>query len=87
MKNSSKEILTAAIGIAAGTALGVLLAKARHKQEEKKSGEFPLRNKYNERLIFVKNKLEKHRERLDRHLQRINSKIEAYNLKDNTSTI
>lgn len=77
MKNTSKEIMAAAIGIAAGSALGILLAKNKNDSAEQKTGNSCL-NRKRERLTFVKNKMEKHRERLDRHLQRINAKIEAF---------
>jgi hypothetical protein len=87
MKESSKEFLTAAIGIAAGTALGIILTKTKHEQVENKSGNLSTRNRNKEKLIFVKNKLEKHKDRLDRHLQRINSKIESYHLKEGADPV
>jgi hypothetical protein len=77
MKDASKEILAAAIGIATGSALGILLTKYKNYPPEHKSGNSSCQNRKRERLFFVKNKMEMHRERLDRHLSRINAKIES----------
>ena len=77
MKNASKEILAAAIGIAAGSALGVLMAEHNERPGKHRTGESPCRSRRRKRLLFAKNKLELHRERLNHHLSRINSKIES----------
>ena len=77
MKNASKEILAAAIGMAAGSALGVLMANHKESPGKHQTGESPCRSRRRERLLFAKNKLELHRERLSHHLSRINSKIES----------
>ena len=77
MKNVSNEILAVAMGIAAGTALGVLVAKPKDQASAPKSGRSACRNRRRERLLFAKNKLELHRERVNHHLSRINSKIES----------
>jgi len=77
MKDTSKEILAAAIGIAAGSALGVLMTNQKKHPDDRKPAGSACQGRKRERLFFVKNKLEMHRERLDRHLSRINSKIES----------
>ena len=77
MKNASKEIMAVAIGMAAGSALGVLMAKRKDNPGTGKSGDSACRSRKRERLVFAKNKLEWHRERLNHHLNRINSKIES----------
>jgi hypothetical protein len=79
MKDASKEILAAAIGIAAGSALGVLFTNKKIHPLENKPVNAACQSRKRERLYFVKNKLEMHRERLDRHLSRIKSKIESLN--------
>ena len=76
MKNASKDILAAAIGMAAGTALGVWMANRKDHPGVHKTGDSACRNRRRERLYFAKNKLELHRERLNHHLNRINSKLE-----------
>jgi hypothetical protein len=77
MKDTSREILAAAIGIAAGSALGILLAKDRTRSGEHGAGDSSCKSRKREKLLFVKEKMEMHRARLDRHLSRINAKIEA----------
>jgi len=77
MKDTSKEILAAAIGIAAGSALGVLLAKIQIHKGEHRAQESSCTSRKREKLLFVKGKMEMHKERLERHLGRINAKIEA----------
>ena len=82
MKDSSKEILAAAIGIAAGSALGVLFTSHKNNPDGNKTAGSSCRARKRERLYYVKNKLEMHRERLDHHLNRINSKIESLSPKE-----
>ena len=77
MKETSKEILAAAIGIAAGSALGILLAKDKMHPGRHPEGDSSCKTRKREKLLFVKGKLEMHRERLDRHLGRINAKIDS----------
>jgi hypothetical protein len=77
MKDTSKEILAAAIGIAAGSALGVLLANIQLHRGEHRAQDSSCASRKREKLLFVKGKMEMHRERLEKHLSRINAKIEA----------
>jgi hypothetical protein len=77
MKDKSKEILAAAIGLAAVSALGVLINGKKNRADNHKTAGTSCQSRKRERLYFVKNKLEMHRERLDHHLNRINSKIES----------
>ncbi len=81
MNNLSKTVLAATIGIAAGSALGILLAPDKGDQKEDQSGGKSCQDKYKAKLIFVRGKMLKHRERLDQHLVRINAKIEALNVR------
>lgn len=77
MKNTSREILAAAIGIAAGSVLGILLAKNKKSSAVLRMEDSACKSRKKEKLLFVKGKMEMHRERLDRHLSRINAKIES----------
>jgi hypothetical protein len=77
MKDTSREILAAAIGIAAGSALGILLAKNKTGPAARRMEDSACKSRKREKLLFVKGKMEMHRERLDRHLNRINAKIES----------
>ncbi len=86
MKDMSKEILAAAIGIAAGSALGILLAKDKKHSGEHHAEDSTCKNRKREKLLFVRGKMEMHRERLDKHLSRINAKIESLSTPGHFST-
>jgi hypothetical protein len=77
MKDLSRKMLATVIAVAGGVALGLLLVKPTHDSGKKQAGDSPCAIRKRERLLFVRNKLEKHRERLDKHLSRINTRIEA----------
>jgi hypothetical protein len=57
--------------------LGILFLRLCHNTGSKKPEDVSCRERKRGRLVFVKNKLEKHRERLDRHLRHINARIET----------
>jgi gas vesicle protein len=81
MKKTAKLLIAG--GIAAGGAMGLLLAPEKGSETRKK-----LRNQLNrliytsgcankkEKLLMVKGRLEKHRDRLNNYIQKINSVIE-----------
>lgn len=77
MKDLSKSILAATIGIAAGSVLGILLKFDNHHQKGNRAGRKSCSERYKDKLIFVRGKMLMHRERLDQHLSRINAKIDA----------
>jgi hypothetical protein len=77
MKDISKKMLATATVVAGGAALGIFLVKLTRDSGVKKAGDSPCAARKRERLLFVRNKLEEHRERLDKHLSRINARIEA----------
>jgi hypothetical protein len=77
MKDISRKMLATATVVAGGAALGVLIVKLIRDSGEKKAGDSPCATRKRERLLFVRNKLEEHRERLDKHLSRINARIDA----------
>lgn len=70
-------MLTTAIAVGGGAVLGILLVNRTHDPGENQAGESPCTKRKRERLLYVKNKMERHRERLDRQLSRINARIEA----------
>jgi hypothetical protein len=76
MKYLSVKMLTTAIAVVGGSVLGILIVKP-HDSGKKQAGDSSCATRKKERLLFVRNKLEKHRERLDKHLSRINARIEA----------
>ena len=78
MKNTSKNLLAAAIGIAVVGAAGIIINSTRKGRSLSKKSDTACRNGKREKLNFVKTRLERHRERLDRYLNKINSKIETY---------
>ena len=84
MKNTSREILAAVIGIAAGSALGILLVKNKTGSTALRTENSPCKSRKRERLLFVKGKMEMHREKLERHLSRINAKIESLGSPDHS---
>jgi gas vesicle protein len=82
MKNSSKILVAAAAGIAAGSVLGTLYAPAKgtetreklDKEIRKLSDVFHGKCSI-EKLNKVKGKLEMHKEQVEKAIQKINSKI------------
>jgi hypothetical protein len=86
MKDNSKEILAAAIGIAAGSALGILLSNIQKHRGKHREQDSSCRGRKRERLLFVKGKMEMHRERLEKHLARINEKLETLGTSGNSGT-
>jgi gas vesicle protein len=83
MKKSTK--LLAAASLAAGSALGVLFApdkgsvtrKKLNKKIKKLSDSMGEECRI-ERLIMVRDKLEKHKQQLESHLEKINMRIAEY---------
>ena len=77
MRKSSKKIIAIAAGIAAGSAMGILIVpekKGKYLDKLKKAMDGKCSK---EKLEMVKGKMEKHKARLETHIQRINSKLEA----------